>query len=425
MNLLSLLLPFLFVCAHFSKANFTLDHLKSAKLNELLIARNLTLQFDILLEFRLIDGRHKLITISTPFLIANSQFHKISFVFDAQRLTVAQNCHRLLWIDIDDELLWSLPLSKGANAALGVNLAPQNNGTLQMQSFASSSAKPLELLCPHIETRVDNRVDIQHRTPSVAESNSNFVRALEERISQLEQRVNIWDEVLTRFGHRVKKVELHQRGCKIDGKWRSPAQRVQMLAECRECHCGMDAEVHCGPIGCARLNCAHPIKRDGKCCPECGKKCFYNGQTYESGTSFWPKSCVICRCNDGRMNCEFRNSANCAPLDCAERETLPNHCCPVCVNVDHCANSSRTCDANANCVSGRHSPICQCKTGFFGNGTRCYDVDECLWDDGAREQLGGCGVGSVCVNLPGSFKCDCLPGYQRVDERNCVDLIRV
>ncbi|KAL3122019.1 hypothetical protein niasHT_006273 [Heterodera trifolii] len=464
------ILPFLVVSAQFGRGNFLLDHLKSAKLTELFMAKNLSLEFDfrqsnftqfdlfnlkdgdqnllfriesstittpneIILEFRLIDGRHKLITLQTPFLTSNGQFHKITFVFDGKLLAVAQNCHRLLWVEDDDySQIWFLPFGR-SNVLLGVKSSPQNShggGHMQMRSFVSSSAKPLEQLCAHLETRVTdgNQMKIGHKNTSILaltqRNKTNTNGATEERILRIEQRLNRWDAALARVEHRVKRVELHQRGCKINGKWHAVGQHVQQLADCRECHCGMDGEAQCGPIGCAPLSCAHPIKREGKCCPDCGKKCFYNGQTYESGASFWPKSCVFCQCSDGRMNCEFRNAALCPPLDCAEQETLPNHCCPVCVNVDHCADSKRKiCDPNAKCLSGRHAPICQCKMGFFGNGSKCYDVDECLWDEMAREQLGGCGVGSICINLPGSFKCDCLPGYQRVDERNCVDLIRI
>lgn len=25
--------------------------------------------------------------------------------------------------------------------------------------------------------------------------------------------------------------------------------------------------------------------------------------------------------------------------------------------------------------------------GFFGNGTICYDIDECQWDENAKEQV--------------------------------------
>ena len=63
--------------------------------------------------------------------------------------------------------------------------------------------------------------------------------------------------------------------------------------------------------------------------------------------------------------------------------------------------------------------------GFHGDGKICSDLDECAWGPEVRAQLGGCGPGTRCLNLPGSYRCDCLPGYVRVDERNCLDLLLI
>ncbi|RCN28215.1 calcium binding EGF domain protein, partial [Ancylostoma caninum] len=63
--------------------------------------------------------------------------------------------------------------------------------------------------------------------------------------------------------------------------------------------------------------------------------------------------------------------------------------------------------------------------GFYGDGYACHDIDECSFDSSAREQLGGCSSGSTCINEPGSFRCECLPNHQRIDSRNCVELLRV
>ncbi|XP_075703255.1 protein kinase C-binding protein NELL1-like, partial [Rhinoderma darwinii] len=32
-----------------------------------------------------------------------------------------------------------------------------------------------------------------------------------------------------------------------------------------------------------------------------------------------------------------------------------------------------------------------------------------------------CQANTVCVNLPGSYRCDCLPGYTRVDDFSCTE----
>ncbi|TNN26248.1 Protein kinase C-binding protein NELL1 [Liparis tanakae] len=40
-------------------------------------------------------------------------------------------------------------------------------------------------------------------------------------------------------------------------------------------------------------------------------------------------------------------------------------------------------------------------------------IDECA------TQMHYCQSNTVCVNLPGSHRCDCLPGFIRVDEYSC------
>ncbi|KAG7242665.1 hypothetical protein INR49_020038 [Caranx melampygus] len=43
------------------------------------------------------------------------------------------------------------------------------------------------------------------------------------------------------------------------------------------------------------------------------------------------------------------------------------------------------------------------------------DIDECA------TQMHYCQSNTVCVNLPGSHRCDCLPGFIRVDEYSCTE----
>lgn len=194
--------------------------------------------------------------------------------------------------------------------------------------------------------------------------------------------------------------------------------------DCTECVCSTNM-AYCQPIGCPSLTCPHPVKRNNSCCPECGERCYYNGEYYEHGHDFWPKSCVQCMCDDGKMDCQYRRKEDCPPAPCPvhKQQTPPNECCPVCVDDDFCTR--RPCHANATCVNTKFKRTCRCKEGFFGNGEHCYDIDECVWDAEARAQLGGCGRGTRCINTPGSFRCDCLPGFAKIDERNCLDLLRV
>lgn len=41
------------------------------------------------------------------------------------------------------------------------------------------------------------------------------------------------------------------------------------------------------------------------------------------------------------------------------------------------------------------------------------DIDECA------AKMHYCHANTVCVNLPGSYRCDCVMGYVRVDDFSC------
>lgn len=118
--------------------------------------------------------------------------------------------------------------------------------------------------------------------------------------------------------------------------------------------------------------------------------------------------------------------------------------------MDYCAKG-HTCHANASCLNLQTTYACQCDQGFQGDGQNCngnfffnkltfclnfsmsfdlyfsydnvtiyLDVDEC-------EQRGGetghyCHSNTKCVNSLGSYTCECLPGYRRLDKFNCVEL---
>uniref|UniRef100_A0A6Q2XZ54 Nidogen 2a (osteonidogen) n=1 Tax=Esox lucius TaxID=8010 RepID=A0A6Q2XZ54_ESOLU len=73
---------------------------------------------------------------------------------------------------------------------------------------------------------------------------------------------------------------------------------------------------------------------------------------------------------------------------------------PVLVNP--CYAGTHDCDTTAQCLPGEGQQyLCQCATGYRGDGRNCYDVDECV------EGLSQCGPHTQCVNLPGTHSCHC------------------
>uniref|UniRef100_A0A8C5NK91 Nidogen 2 n=1 Tax=Junco hyemalis TaxID=40217 RepID=A0A8C5NK91_JUNHY len=83
---------------------------------------------------------------------------------------------------------------------------------------------------------------------------------------------------------------------------------------------------------------------------------------------------------------------------------------------DPCHDGSHACEAPARCQPGVGTEYtCECPAGYRGDGRGCRDVDEC------SEGLSQCGPFSVCLNEPGSYRCECRGGYQPAgDGQACV-----
>ncbi|XP_064804130.1 nidogen-1-like [Oncorhynchus masou masou] len=85
-----------------------------------------------------------------------------------------------------------------------------------------------------------------------------------------------------------------------------------------------------------------------------------------------------------------------------------------------CFTGRHGCDTNAACRPGEGIQFtCECSTGFTGDGRQCYDNDEC------REMPEICGSHAICNNQPGTFRCECMDGFQFAsDGKTCVEVDR-
>ncbi|CAD5222494.1 unnamed protein product [Bursaphelenchus xylophilus] len=368
--------------------------------------------------------------------IYNQNFHRIHLLLGHGHFQIIVDCVKIADSPFNTH---NIP-GHQKKLVLDVGVSPDDSSVFpgHIREFSADTPQATHMRCADIILSRQPRLERSLAEADAAEleeergvqtntvnEDGDQIAELEERVKVLEDEVEHFRSYVSKFDKRIQTVELHQRGCMVDGHLLHIGQKQPNYLNCSQCQCSASGELHCGPIGCPHLKCAHPFKPQGNCCPVCGKQCYYNGNNYEHGAEIWPKQCVRCRCDHGRMECQFHRPENCPKLDCVHQETPTNQCCPVCVNVDYCAGDKNPCHPNAECVNGQYKAECRCKEGFFGNGTTCYDIDECLWDMSAREQLGGCEQGTICINLPGTFKCDCLPGFQRLDDRHCLDLIRI
>ncbi|XP_020516510.2 fibulin-1 isoform X1 [Labrus bergylta] len=82
-----------------------------------------------------------------------------------------------------------------------------------------------------------------------------------------------------------------------------------------------------------------------------------------------------------------------------------------CIDINECVSQTSPCHRGEICINTVGSYICHrnsvnCGRGYHLNdeGTRCVDIDECK---GLEKVCKGHG----CINLVGSYRCECEPGY--------------
>ncbi|XP_072516823.1 nidogen-1 [Salminus brasiliensis] len=83
-----------------------------------------------------------------------------------------------------------------------------------------------------------------------------------------------------------------------------------------------------------------------------------------------------------------------------------------------CFTGRHGCDTTAVCRPGQGNQFtCECATGFTGDGRTCLDIDEC------RDTPQICGPHTICNNQPGTFRCECMEGFQFAsDGHTCVQV---
>uniref|UniRef100_A0A8C7CSZ2 Fibulin-1 n=1 Tax=Oncorhynchus kisutch TaxID=8019 RepID=A0A8C7CSZ2_ONCKI len=82
-----------------------------------------------------------------------------------------------------------------------------------------------------------------------------------------------------------------------------------------------------------------------------------------------------------------------------------------CIDINECLAQTGPCHPGQSCVNTVGSFTCQrnsvnCGRGYHlnDNGNRCVDIDECKGPDGEC-------AGHGCINLVGSFRCECKIGF--------------
>ncbi|XP_043964219.1 fibulin-1-like [Gambusia affinis] len=205
------------------------------------------------------------------------------------------------------------------------------------------------------------------------------------------------------------------------------------------------------PNACRELNCSQLCVGDGRCVCNDGFRLQRDGATCEDINECLADShdCSaeqVCINTDGSFRCQLSchpgftitdgvickdidecalGSHNCGAdyvcvntpgsfycdLKVACRDGFTRDASGNCVDIDECLLLTDPCQPGQRCVNAVGSFVCLgnaavCPQGYHptADGTRCDDVDECL-------VTSVCGS-HACVNLDGSYRCECRAGYR-------------
>ncbi|CAK9821391.1 THBS3 [Anthophora retusa] len=171
---------------------------------------------------------------------------------------------------------------------------------------------------------------------------------------------------------------------------------------------------------CMKITCAH-------------NPCFHGVQCYDHGNEYSCGKCPAGYVGNGK-HCERRRNG------CEQHPCYPEvQCDPIfyppyfrcgscpngftgngstCVDINEC-ELTQPCYPGVRCINSSPGFRCEpCPSGYNGSGVEgiglevaksskqiCVDVDEC------QNNNGGCDPYMECINLEGSFKCACRPGF--------------
>lgn len=109
---------------------------------------------------------------------------------------------------------------------------------------------------------------------------------------------------------------------------------------------------------------------------------------------------ALCTNLPGSYSCQCPGSSSGDPYTGGCPKSVPFNC-----------NDKNPCPLGENCVVDSYSgtSVCICQQGYIRDqeSGQCRDVNECTENQGRA----ACGLNAICKNLPGSYECQCPPGF--------------
>uniref|UniRef100_A0A8C7R8S3 Fibulin-1 n=1 Tax=Oncorhynchus mykiss TaxID=8022 RepID=A0A8C7R8S3_ONCMY len=196
---------------------------------------------------------------------------------------------------------------------------------------------------------------------------------------------------------------------------------------------GLMVEAKCAQECVGNSTCAcfkgYKLKPDGKNCEdinECllgasncrgGEHCintvgsFRCQREVSCGTGYELTDSNNCKGQRSQHNASYRGKRNKEGSICMIHDSYIHDKLDLSVHINECLAQTEPCRPGQLCMNTMGSFTCQrnsinCGRGYHLNdgGNRCVDIDECKGPDGAC-------AGHGCINLVGSFRCECKAGF--------------
>ncbi|XP_062869522.1 protein kinase C-binding protein NELL1-like [Trichomycterus rosablanca] len=336
-----------------------------------------------------------------PYRLADGQWHKIALSISTNHLLLHVDCNRIYERVIDPP---QMDLTAGSEIWFGQHSHRHAlfKGSMQDVRFVFAPNGYITQ-CPNLNRTCPTCSDFLSLVQGIMD--------LQELLAKMTLKLNYAES-------RLNQLETcHcERTCSVNDVVYRDKELWTEPENCRTCAC-VNGAVECRRIFCPLVNCSEdslPVHVDGTCCKKCRPKCTYRGQNLSEGQRVLIQSCKECR--NGVM---VPVMESCPSLNCTVKDQIlpENRCCNVCRGHDFCAEGV-LCGENSVCKNRNNKAECDCKSGYtpiHGDPTYCEDIDEC------STLMHYCQANTVCVNLPGGHRCDCVPGSSRVDDFSCTE----
>ncbi|NP_001336372.1 neural EGFL like 1 L homeolog precursor [Xenopus laevis] len=329
-------------------------------------------------------------TEAFPYRLADGQWHKIALTVSASHVLLHVDCNRIYERVIDPP---DTNLSPGSSLWLG-----QRN---RKHGFFKGVIQDVKIIfmpngyitqCPNLNRTCPTCSDFLSLVQGIMD--------LQELLAKMTAKLNYAESRLGQLEncHCEKTCQVREVIYRDKDSWVEDDH-------CRNCTCKNGA-VECRRMLCPPLNCSSdslPVHIAGQCCKVCRPKCIYGGRELAEGDRILAKSCRECK--NGALQ---KLTEPCPSLNCSETDrVLPeNQCCSVCRDIDECAAKMHYCHSNTVCVNLPGSYRCDCVSGFIRvDDFSCTEHDEC----GGGES--SCDENAICANSVLGHSCTCKPGY--------------